>query len=290
MSYRSILVPLDGAPDNRAVLQNALGIARTFNAHVEVMHVRPDPRDAVPLFGEGLSGDMLEEMIAAADKDTQTTASAVRGLVDELCADAGLALQDKPGGGEDSVTIGWREAVGREDDIVSTRGRLSDLIVTASPTEEASPMRSLSLNAALFDCGRPVLVLPAAPQTHDVGRVVAIAWSGTAQGARAVQGALPIITRAAQVHVLTCESERTEKSAGEELAEYLAWWGVTPNVHTFPPGPDGVGQAILDKVADVGADLLISGAYSHSRLMQTVIGGVTSLLLDKASVPVLFSH
>lgn len=290
MSIRSILVPVDGDHDNRSIIENAFELARAFNAHVDVLHVRPDPRDAVPLFGEGLSGDMVEEMIATADQDSTAKATALRTMFDELCQSQNIPKVDGPGGGEDAVSATWREEIGREDEVVAWRGRLADVVVTALAGEDCSPMRALSLHAALFECGRPVLTLPVAPQVKETGRVVAIAWNGTAQAARAVHAAMPIITRASEVNILTCESERTQPTAGDELAQYLAWWGVTSKVSSFPPGSNSAGQAMLNKAHELKADMLVCGAYSHSRLMQTVMGGVTSALMDTADIPVFFSH
>jgi len=290
MSIRSILAPVDGASDNTAIVENALELARAFNAHVDVLHVRPDARDAVPLFGEGLSGDMVEEMIASADRDCTAKAAALKTLFDTLCKNRDVPQVTSPGGGEDAITATWHDETGREDEMVAWRGRLADLVVTARPGEDSSPMRALTLHAALFECGRPVLALPVDPDVTEIGRVVAIAWSGTAQAARAVHAAMPIITRAYEVNVLTCESTRTEPTAADELAQYLGWWGVTPKVVSFPPGPKGAGASLLAHAKDANADLLVCGAYSHSRLMQTVLGGVTSALMDDADIPVLFSH
>jgi len=290
MSIRSILTPVDGASDNQAILENALGLARSFAAHVEVLHVRGDARDAVPMFGEGLSGDMIEEMISAAEHDTATKAATIKDMVDGLCEAQDVPQITVPGDGEDALTATWREEVGREDELVAWRGRLSDLTVTARPGDESSPMRALTLHAALFECGRPVLVLPTNPEVADFGRIIAIAWNGTAQAARAVQAAMPLITRASEVYVLSCESTRTDPTAGDELAGYLGWWGVSAKVVSFPPGPDGVGESLLEHAANVKADMLVCGAYTHSRLMQTVLGGVTSTLMDTANIPVFFSH
>jgi len=290
VSIRSILVPVDGAHDNQAILENALELARTFNAHVDALHVRIDPRDSVPLFGEGLSGDMVEEMVTSADRESNAKADALRTLFEDLCKTRNVPQVAGPGGGEDAITATWREKVGREDEVVAWRGRLADLVVTARPDADASPMRALTLHATLFECGRPVLALPTDPKVAEIGRVVAIAWNGTAQAARAVHAAMPIITRAYEVNVLTCESERTQPTAADELAEYLGWWGVTPKVIGFPPGDQSIGQAILDQAYDVNADMLVTGAYSHSRLMQTVLGGVTSAMMDVAAIPVFFSH
>ncbi|MBF0247160.1 MAG: universal stress protein [Alphaproteobacteria bacterium] len=290
MSIRSILAPLDGASDNQAILDTALNLACAFNAHLEVLHVRPDPRDAMPLFGEGMSGDLVEDIIATADREAGGRADRLRAMFAERAETRSIPQVAGPGGGEDAATVAWREDMGREDEMVAWRGRLSDLIVTARPGEGSSPMRGLTLHAALFDSGRPVLALPIEPEVHEIGRSIAIAWNGTAQSARAVRGAMPLILRAAEVHVLTCESERSNPTPADELAAYLGWWGVTPHTHCFPPEEEGAGYALLGESRRVMADMLVCGAYSHPRLMQTVLGGVTSVLMDEAGIPVLFSH
>lgn len=278
MSIRSILVPLDGDADNAVILDTALALSRIFSAHVDALHVRPDARDAVPLMGEGMSGDMVEEMIGASEQAAAAKAAALKALFD------GAILP--------SDDAQWTELAGREDEEVAWRGRLTDLIVTQRPTEDSQPMRALSIHAALFESGHPVLVLPAvAPvPTGDFARTIAIAWNGTAEAAHAVHGAMPLITRASKVCVLTCESKRTQVTAADELAAYLARWGVTAEVNTFPPGTDTVGETILAEADKAKADLLVCGAYSHARFMQLVLGGVTSVLMEDAKIPVLFSH
>lgn len=276
MSIRSILVPLDGSPDNAVLLRTALDVARGFSAHLDALHVRADSRDVAPMFGEGMSGEMMEEMIASAESAADADAATVEALFTDAV------------GGDDFAH--WLAVEGREDEHVAWRGRLTDLIITAQATEDGSPMRPLTLHAALFESGRPVLVLPPSYQGGAVGRTIAIAWNGTAQAARAVQGAMPFITRASEVHVLTCESTRTQVTAADELADYLKRWGVTAQVHAFPPQGGDVGNAILAEAEKAGADMVVSGAYSHARLMQAVLGGVTTALMDDATLPVLFSH
>ena len=276
MSIRSILVPLDGGSDNSTVLQIALDVARGFSAHVDVLHVRADSRDVAPMFGEGMSGEMIEEMIASAERAADTTVLSVESLFRKAV-------------GSDDFTH-WLVDDGREDEQVAWRGRLADLIVMARVGENGSPMRELSLHAALFETGRPVLVLPPAPRPSPLGQTIAIAWNGTAQAARAVHGAMGFITRAKKVHVLTCESTRTQVTAADELADYLKRWSVTAQVHAFPPLDGDVGNAILAEAEKAGADLVVCGAYSHARLMQAMLGGVTTAMMDDAEVAVLMSH
>lgn len=276
MSIRSILVPLDGGSDNPVLLQTALGLARTYSAHLDVLHVRADSRDVAPMFGEGMSGDMIEQMIASAENAADVRTNVAHALFDEQ-----VTPDDK---------AHWIVLDGREDECMATRGRLADLIVLANAGEDSPPMRALTAHAALFETGRPVLVLPDGYEAADIGLTIAVAWNGTAQAARAVQGAMPLIARASKVHVLTCESTRTKVTAADELADYLKRWGVTTQVHAFPPLSGDVGNAILAESDMAGADMLVCGAFSHSRLLQAVLGGVTTAMMDDAKVPVLFSH
>ncbi len=276
MSIRSILVPLDGGSDNSAILRTALDIAHGFSAHLDAMHVRADSRDIAPMFGEGMSGQMMEDMIAAAERDADAAADTVQALFEKTIGDDDFAH--------------WLAFEGREDEFIAWHGRLSDLIVTARGDASAPPMRDLSIHAALFETGRPVLVLPPDYTPGQLGRTIAIAWNGTAQAARAVQGAMAFITRASKVHVMTCESTRTQVTAADEVADYLKRWGVSADVHAFPPLDGDVGNAILAEAQNAGADMLVCGAYSHARLMQAVLGGVTTALMDDAVMPVLFSH
>lgn len=287
---RTILVPVDGASDNEALLDAAFDVARVFDAHVEVLHVRADPRDAVPLFGEGMSGDMIEEMISVADKNTLARAKELERLFVRLYSARDLVHTTMPVDEGNAPTVEWRETIGREDEVVAWRGRLADLTVTMRPAEDASPMRSLTLQAALFECGRPVLVMPPKGGLQSIGSNIAIAWNGTAQAARAVQGAMGFISNAEKVAVLTCGTDRTDADAAEELQGYLAWHGVSSSVVDCGAGDNDIGQALLEGCANIGADLLVCGAYSHSRWVQSVMGGVTSSLMEQATLPVLFSH
>lgn len=276
MSIRSILVPLDGGPGNSVLLRTALDVARVFSAHIDALHVRADSRDIAPMFGEGMSGEMMEEMIASAERAANADAEAVEALFREEV-------------GKDDFAH-WLTFDGREDEYVAWRGRLADLIILQRPGAEDSPMRELTLNAALFETGRPVLVLPRGYRGGALGRTIAIAWNGTAQAARAVQGSMAFITRAEKVHVLTCESTRTQVTAADELADYLKRWGVTAQVHAFPPLDGSVGKAILTEAGKAGADMMVCGAYSHSRVVQAVLGGVTTAMMEDDTLPVLFSH
>ncbi|MCZ6465907.1 MAG: universal stress protein, partial [Alphaproteobacteria bacterium] len=253
MGIRTILVPLDGSEASKPALETAFMVGRDLAANVKVLHMRADPKDAVPLLGEGMSGTMIEEMIELAETEAAKRAARARAMFDGLCAEHGIAVVDKPDPAE-KVSASWTEDMGREDEATAWRGRLVDLIVVGRPTSQSEGTSVMTLNAALFETGRPVLVAPpSAPGAPGaLGRKVAISWNGSAQAARAVSAALPLITRADGVVILTVESDRTSASAAPELAAYLAWYGVKVETKTFAATDRAVGAELLKECADAG--------------------------------------
>ena len=289
MTYRSIIVPIDGGRDSQALAESAFALAREHTAHVDALHVKPDPRDVVPLLGEGMSGDIVEEMVLAAQREADTRAASARETFEAAAKAAGAAFVAGPGNAE-GITTTWHEVSGREDEQLAWRSRLSDIVITARPGEVSGAMRFLTLNAALFESACGALVLPPDSKPASQFSTVAIAWNGSQPAARAVAAALPMLVRAKAVHIMTAESERTDPLAADELAQYLGWHSITPTVHAFGPGSGSMAEALLEKCQSLGADVLVIGAYSHSRLMQTILGGVTSEMLESAPMPLLMSH
>jgi nucleotide-binding universal stress UspA family protein len=283
-----ILVPLDGTEASKSALETAFAVGREVAAHVTVLHVRPDPKDAVPLLGEGMSGSMIEEMIEIAETEAANRAAKARAMFDSLCAEHNVPLSDEPSPGE-SVSASWTEEIGREDEVTAWRGRLSDMVVLSRPTPDSDVSASMTLNAALFETGRPALIVPpggAAP----IGRKVAVSWNGSAQAARAVASAMPIIAGSGGVVIFSAESDQTSVSVAPELATYFAWHGVTAETRVFSASPRAVGEVLLKECIDAGADLLVMGAYTHSRMRQLILGGVTRHVLENATVPLFMAH
>ena len=285
MPIRKSLVSVDGTPAARSVLESAFAVGRHFAAHVQALHVRPDPRDAIPLVGEGMSGAMIEELITITEEEGASLATKARKMFDEVRETAAVPMEDKPSPA--GVSAAWSEETGREDETIVRRGRLADLVVVGRPTAQADAALRTTLNAALFETGRPVLVAPMqAPPS--IGRTIAIAWSGSAEASRAVAAALPFIEKAESSAILSIVSDDTAGIAGTDLADYLAWHGITAGSQAVAGEGAAVGEALL-KACD-GVDLLVMGAYTHSRLRQLILGGTTRHVLEHAPMPLLMAH
>ncbi len=287
-AYKSILVPVPDGAVADAALDAALFLAGRRASHVVGLHVRNDPTQAVPLMGEGMSGAMVEEMMNAAERQAAERAAAARAAFDAACARHGAPLVSGPP--TQGLSAEWIDETGREEESVAWRGRLSDLVVVARPDGGAEVPSLMTLNAALMESGRPVLLAPPAP-ARGFGARVAIAWNGSAEAARAVGCALPLLKDSQQVAILSiAEDDRTATAPAGELAAYLAWHGIRADCRVIPGPGNHAGEALLRECEAQGADLLVMGAYTHSRLRQMILGGVTRHVLHHAAIPCLMCH
>ncbi len=285
MEIRKILLPLTGTAAGGAALQTALMIARMWDAHVTALHVRVDSRDVAPLAGEGLSGAMIEEMMSATEKESNDRAHAVRSMFERFVADNDVTVSDGRAG-PPGATASFASVTGREEDLVAQLARLADLTVVPHPEAGEDVSSSDALHAVLFDSGRPVMIAPRAAPTSVADRIC-IAWNGTAESAAAVHAVLPWAQRASAVRVLSAEEYQRRGPGSQNLAAYLAMHEVPVELATFRPLDRDVGAGMLAAAREFGADLLAMGAYSHSRLRQLILGGVTRHVLENATLPVM---
>ena len=288
MAIRKVLLPLTGTAAGEAALSTALMIARHWTAHVTALHVRVDARDVAPLAGEGLSGAMIEEMMTATERESNDRANAVRTMFERFVTDHHVVVAEARAGA-DHATASFAAVMGREEDLVAQQARLADLTVVPHPDSGEDVSSSDALHAVLFDSGRPVLIAPQKAPIS-IGTRVCLAWNGTAESAASALAALPWMQRADGVRILTAEGYQRRGPGAQELAAYLALHGVDAEITTFGPVDREVGAGLLAAAREFGCDLLSMGAYSHSRLRQLILGGVTRHVLERANLPVMMSR
>ncbi len=287
MTIKVVLTPLYGGASDATALAAALSVARRFSAHIDVMHVRADPRTMIPYIGEGMSGVLVEEMVASAERQAGERAARARKLFDGWRAREKLPLADKPGKGP---SCAWVELVGRADVSVTRRGRLADLIVVCRPADDdVATTATETLEAALLESGRPLLVA-ATSSAGSLGSRVAIAWNGGAEAARAVGAALPLLAGTDSVSVIAVGDTAPPEADGDALVAYLARHGIEARLNSVEAGGAPIGKTLLAEAEGARADLLVMGAYTHSRLRELVFGGVTREVLAAANLPVLIAH
>ncbi|MBV8455277.1 MAG: universal stress protein [Acetobacteraceae bacterium] len=288
MAIRKLLLPLTGTAAGEAALHTALSSARIWNAHLLALHVRVDSRDVAPLAGEGLSGAMIEEMMTATERESNERARAVHALFDRFVTEHDVTLGERHGGFV-GPTASFASVTGREEDLVAQQARLADLTIVPHPEAGEDVSSSDALHAVLFDSGRPVLISPQ-KEPASIGTRICLGWNGTAESASAVASVLPWLERAEAVRILTAEGYQRRGPAAPELASYLALHDIHAEIKTFQAVGGVVAAGLLAAAREFGCDLLAMGAYSHSRLRQLILGGVTRHILERADLPVMMSR
>ena len=269
MTYRTILADLTADGPVEARLDVARSLASRFDAVLVGVHVVPELVTPLAIWEGGGSVYILPQVMEAQRKIHQEAKERVRAAFDHAC------------GGDPKAT--WREALGDPARILAEAAHASDLVVSS---------RGGALGTAeqlVTATGVPVLVLPP-EMPRDFGRVVLVAWKGSREAARAVHDALPFLQHTAADRVVLCAVGEEAAADVEAAAAMLERHGVAiqPERMDRPEGRS-TGEILLARAAAHGADLLVMGAYGHSRVQELVFGGVTRHVLREARLPVLFS-
>ncbi len=282
MGVASILVLLNGEDGDRVTADAALKIGRAFDAAVDGLIVRPDPRDTLRLAVDGMSPAMIESIMAAGRADADARTAKARQAYTEACDAAGTPI-------ESSAKATWTEEIGDTADIIAARGRLADIIVVGRAGEDGGADAFLSAETALFQTGRPVMLVGPDPLETLEGQAM-VAWNGSAEAARAVAGALPLLSRADGVLVVAIDEDDSDLPSSSGLASYLERHGLRISRRAVSSAGRAIADCLADEAEQAGATLLVMGAYGHSRLRELVLGGVTRGVLTKGSRPVLMAH
>ena len=271
MSIKTILALANGDDSSDPFLSAAVGVARYLDAHLEVLHVSPEPATFVPLIEDGMPVEMIEQikvnaaLLAAQERD------AARAAYDRICAASGVA-------------VAWQEIAGSKTAILPAAARFADLLTISKPRDYFAEI----LEAALFESGRPVLILPRR-SVSAIGNRVVVAWNGSVEAARAVTAAVPFLRLTAQVDVVMV-GDVAPQAPPDALVPYLSRHGVKAAIHARQLGSRSIGDALLEAALGFEADLLVMGAYGHSRLREWVLGGATRDILISAELPLLMMH
>lgn len=289
MSIQVTLAPLFHIANDERTLDAAFDIAKRFGGHVDAALIQPDPLNTVPMVGEGVSADAIRRLMEAAAIAMEQQRDATKAAFDQACNTAGMALIDHPDNTVDRPSAAWSEDTGRGEAILPEKALLSDLVVFPSAVSDIVSALRPSFETVLLKSRRPILLVPnkgSAP----IGRNVAIAWNGTSEAASALSAAMPFLTEALDVYLMTAATTRTNAEMLGTAADYLAWHGISCERHVVEVSGEPVGAALMEKAVDIGADLLVMGGYGHHRLRERILGGVTDHVLHHAELPILIAH
>ena len=194
--------------------------------------------------------------------------------------------------GETRSQVEWRSSLDFPTEFVAREARAADLVIIGRDRKSYDPYRSTDSGALVLRTGRPVLAVPPGIQSLSAKRVV-IAWKDTREARRAVQDALPFLLGAKEVLIVEVTETRSVEDSMHRLkdvAKYLSRHGVTALAEWVRPIEGTASGALLRLVEEQSADLIVSGAYGHSRLGEWIFGGMTQDLLTQSPVCCLYSH
>jgi nucleotide-binding universal stress UspA family protein len=266
------------------VLTTALTVARTFGSHIVGLHAVTTEYAVV--FGGEMGFSISSEVDRTLEREGADRRDQARRVFREIMGAQNIPI-DAPVH-EAGPSAEWREEEGRQNAVVGSLGRVFDLIVVEQPAKLAS-LPEATLEDALFESGRPVLMTPGhSPAT--LGRTVVIAWNGSSETARTVAFAMPFLKNAHDVQVVSVEGGMTPGPSAEDLARNLGRHGMSTSWRHVPARSRMPGEVFLDEAQGAGADLLIKGAYTQSRLRQMIFGGATRHIIMEAQIPVFMAH
>lgn len=282
---RKILAPVRGDGKGESVVSHAAVLARNTNSHIEVTHCRARPEDLMP-FGVPLPSVLRKQMLDQAAVLADAEEEVLKAEFEALAKKLDIEIREANGG--KGPTAEWVEEAGRQVDVIRQHGRLADVIVVPKPDVDRN-LGTNTLKAALFNTGRPVLMVPDTKEPpKTLGQNVTIAWNGSLEASRAVTMTLPILRSAKTVTILS-SGEEPKAASAEKLQDYLRAHEIESTIAKISASGN-VGKTLLSTSAELGADCMIMGAYGDSHERETVFGGNTQHVVDKAEMPVILVH
>lgn len=279
MPLKDILVVIDPSGPSTTRLDVAARLAAQHDAHLTGLFVTAPPQ--IPGYVAGQLGvDVMQVQERMARELAERAEAAFRAQVER----AGIGSRAE-----------WRTARGLPTKVAAVHGRYADLVVVGQIDPENRPdFPVVEPEDLLFDVGRPLLVVPYAGGVQSVGRHVLVAWNASREAARAVNDALPLLEKASKVTILAVNPapgpDGLGDAPGADIALHLARHGVKAEAdHLIVPDLDPA-DVLLNRLADLSADLLVMGGYGHSRLRERILGGATRHIMRHMTVPVLVSH
>jgi nucleotide-binding universal stress UspA family protein len=262
---------------SRQATDFAVSVASAFGAHLAGVAFQYEPIVPATDMG-GIPVDLIEIQRA----DNEKRAGDARAAFEEAARRAGLSFESRV---VEASVAGASDGFGRI-------ARRFDLSVVGQAEPEKSTFDELIIEGALFESGRPVLVVPYIQRAGLSLNHAMVCWDGSRNAARAVADAMPFLIKANKVDVVTIVGEKgkSDELPGADIAEHLARYGLKVELRRESLGDIDVANNILSLASDLSTDFLVMGGYGHSRLREFILGGATRGILSAMTVPTLMSH
>lgn len=274
MTLKRLFVHYDASARADRALDMALRLADAHDAHLIGCGVEAYP--SMPGFvGAQVPAEIYETVAAEIQKKLDDA----KGKFDEACRKAGREDRSE-----------WQQVDGDPAHALALAARCTDLIILGQSEPDQDPAHIQALpDDMVMSAGRPILVVPYIGAPKTIGERVCVAWTNTREAARAVMDSLPLLQNATQVDVVTVNQSGRGDMPGADIARWLSAHGVEATLQRFDSDIEPA-AAILNHVSDNGCDLIVMGAYGHSRLRETVLGGATRTVLRQMTAPVVLAH
>jgi nucleotide-binding universal stress UspA family protein len=269
------------------VLEASLQVARRFNSHIVGLHSLTTEYAVV--FGGEMGFSISSEVDRTLEREGHERRDQARRLFREFMTAHDVALGPVPAG-HSGPSASWREEDGRQNAVVGMIGRVYDLILVEQPEKLAS-IAEATLEDALFESGRPVMMVPKTPPP-EMGNVVAVAWNGSTETALTVALGMPFLKQAKEVVIVAVGPQHMPEPGptGDELARTLERHGLKVSLRTAFGRQKPQGESFLNEAMAAGADLMLKGAYTQSRIRQMIFGGATRHIIMESKIPVMMSR
>jgi len=275
--FKDIVVNLAVDAANDVAADYAISIGRAFEAHLTGIAFAYEPVIPGSVFGS-----MAVEVIQTQRAEFERAARKAISHFEDVARRLNLAAEPR------LQTVSLAEAAG----MFGALARRFDLAVVAQAEPDKLSGRELIIEAALFESGRPVLVVPYIQRDGLKLDHVMVCWDGSRNAARAIADSLPFLKRAKSVEVVVVAGDpgKRDEIPGADIAHHLARHGLKVDLHRIVVRDLDVANTILSHAADAGTDFIVMGGYGHSRLREFVLGGATRGMLTSMTVPTLMSH
>ncbi len=287
---KTVLVPASGSDTDAGVFATALAVAQPLAAHLQFFHLHLSVGEAAIYTPhvDFCRGPAITDALESLRRQGNTLAANALVNFKKFCSANGVRLQDGPGA-EQAVSASWLEETCDAASRLMFHARHSDAVVLGR-TRNRDCMPAGLIETLLAGCGRPVIIAPDVAPPSVMGTIV-VGWKETAEAARAVTAALPLLERARQVILLSIvEDGAASREALGDLALQLRWHGISAEVRVKIEDPGRAASQLQEAAAQAGADLLVVGGFGHGPLREYLFGGVTQTLIDAASLPVFMLH
>lgn len=272
MTLKNLLVQVGSDKANAVRLDYAIRLAKAHGAYLTAFHA-PALAD-VPGY---VMAELPPSVFEARERMLQEETAKLSAQVSKASTAAGIEIE-------------WRSIAGGTPEAATLHARHADLTVVGQGLDDRDVPEGLA-ETLIMGSGRPVLLVPSYGTFDKVGERIMVAWNATRESARALNDALPLLKRAQQVIVLSIDPRGAERRVpGADIALHLARHGVKAEASTAYGDDLSVGDVILSRGADLGVDMIVMGAYGHSRAREFVLGGATRHILRHMTVPAFMSH